>query len=337
MSAQVRLRDGSRVDIRPIGPDDRDRLRSAFERLSGRSRYLRFQAPMASLSDDQLSYLTAVDHHDHEALIALDVQSGEMVGVARFVRVHDEVGECAVTVADHWQGRGLGTELLDRLVQRAREEEIGRFSAVVLAENAEAIRLLQRLGDAAQRRVGPQVELDIALPEPPRLDDRARDLLRGVASGALVPAISMWRLVADFAYRRRPAAAQTQANVIVAHAHPTDGGAAATAVRAAGALASARGAHVHLVESYWPLLSDREEAEGHLDGAAADLRAAGLEVTTHLVSGDVVDAIIDVAEECSAALIVLDPRASSAVVPWRPYSMTDRVCALAPCDVLVAR
>jgi ribosomal protein S18 acetylase RimI-like enzyme len=292
---------------------------------------------MASLSDDQLSYLTAVDHHDHEALIALDVQSGEMVGVARFVRVQDEVGECAVTVADHWQGRGLGTELLDRLVQRAREEDVGRFSAVVLAENTEAIRLLQRLGDAAQRRVGAQVELEIALAEPPRADERARDLLRGVASGAIVPAISMWRLVADFAYRRRPAPAQPPANAIVAHAHPTDGGAPAAAVLAAGALASARGACVHLVESYWPLLSDRQEAEGHLDVAAAELRSGGVEATTHLVSGDVVDAIIDVAEECSATLIVVEPRTSIAVVPWRPYSMTDRVCARAPCDVLIAR
>jgi RimJ/RimL family protein N-acetyltransferase len=334
MSSQVHLRDGSEVRVRPISPDDRELLGSAFDALSDRSRYLRFQAPMAELSDRQLAYLTAVDHHDHEALIALDPDE-QIVGVARFVRVQGEQAECAITVADQWQGRGLGTELLDRLVDRAHEEGVERFSAVVLAENSEAIRLLERLGDTARRPIGTQIELDIALPERARSDERIRALLRGAASGALVPAISMWRLVADFAYNRRPDATEQPANAIVAHVNSSDAG--APAVQTAGALAAARGAHVHLVESCWPLLSDRQEAEGRLESAAAGLRADGLEVSLHLRSGDAVDAIIDVAEENAVALIVVDPHASSAVTPWRPYSMTDRVCARAPCDVLIAR
>ena len=335
MSSQVHLRDGTEVLVRPISPDDRDLLGSAFAALSDRSRYLRFQAPMAELSDRQLAYLTSVDHHDHEALIALDPGQEEIVGVARFVRMQGEQAECAITVADEWQGRGLGTELLDRLVDRAHDEGVERFSAVVLAENSEAIRLLERLGDTARRPVGSQIELDIALPERARSDERIRALLRGAASGALVPAISMWRLVADFAYHRRPDATEQPANAIVAHVNSGD--ARAPAVQTAAVLASVRGAHVHLVESCWPMLSDREQAEGRLESAAAGLRADGLEVSLHLHSGDAVDAIIDVAEENAAALIVLDPRASSAVVPWRPYSMTDRVCARAPCDVLIAR
>ena len=81
---------------------------------------MRFQASLADLSDKQLSYLTAVDHHDHEALIALDPDTEDAVGVARFVRVSDGVAECAIAVADDWQGRGVATELLDRLVDRAR-------------------------------------------------------------------------------------------------------------------------------------------------------------------------------------------------------------------------
>jgi RimJ/RimL family protein N-acetyltransferase len=335
MRGQVRLRDGSRVTIRPIESDDRERLRAAFDRLSDRSRYLRFQAPMATLTERQLAYLTEVDHHDHEALIAVNKDYDEIVGVARFVCIKGDVAECAVTVADDWQGRGLGTELLDRLVDRAREERVTRFTAVVLAENAEAIHLLDRLGESVRRPLGPQVELDIALPERARADARARALLRGAASGALVPAISMWRLVADFAYRRRPDPAQQPANAIVAHVHAIDGH--AVAVRAAGGLASGRGAHVHLVESYWPLVSGREQAAGRLNAAAADLRADGIDVSLHLRGGDVVDALIDVAEESSARLIVVDPGASSAVMPWRPYSMTDRICARAPCDVLIAR
>jgi RimJ/RimL family protein N-acetyltransferase len=316
-------------------PSDRERLRSAFERLSDRSRYLRFQAPMASLTEAQLAYLTDVDHHDHEALIGVDTARGEIVGVARFVRVEGEVAECAITVADDWQGRGLGTELLHRLVDRARQEDVARFSAVVLGENAEAIRLLERLGDSARRPVGSQVELDIALPARGGSPERVRALLRAAASGAVVPAISMWRLVADHAHRRRSEAIETPANAIVAHVHTDDGDGAA--IRTARGLASTVGTEVHLVESYWPLVSGREEAEGRLNRAAADLRADGVAVSAHLRSGDVVDAIIDVAEETAARLIVVDPRASTAVLPWRPHSMTDRICARAPCDVLIAR
>ena len=332
---RVHLRDGAVVLIRPIVPDDRELLRSGFEELSDRSRYLRFQAPMAQLTAQQLSYLTEVDHHDHEALVAIDLATSRAVGVARFIRVHDGVAECAVVVADDWQGRGVGTELLDRLVTRAHEEDVDRFTALVLAQNNEALRLLERLGDTVQRSSGPQVELDVALPPPPERSVPLRMLLAGVARGLLTPAISMWRQVADFAYHRRAAGVTQPANVIVAHAYEAESD--APALEAAAGLAAARHAHVHLVESYWPLLSDREETDRRLSAAADDLRRRGLGVSTHLIGGDTVDAVIDVAEQTDAALIVIDPRATSAVTPWRAYSLPARVCARAPCDVLLAR
>jgi len=56
-----------------------------------------------------------------------------------------------------------------------------------------------------------------------------------------------------------------------------------------------------------------------------------------LIGGDTVDAVIDVAEQADAALIVIDPRAASAVTPWRAYALPARMCARAPCDVLIAR
>jgi RimJ/RimL family protein N-acetyltransferase len=334
----VRLRDGSTVVIRPIEPDDRDLLRAGFEQLSDHSRYMRFQAPLANLSEQQLSYLTEVDHRDHEALVAVAPSSDEtgIVGVARFVRVNDRVAECAVTVADDWQGRGVATELLDRLVQRAREEGIDRFTALVMAQNTEALRLLERLGDTEQRRIGSQVELDIALPKPRQPSPQIRLVLAGAARELVVPAISMWRQVADFAHaRRRRAAPAEPANVIVAHAYSADG--SAPVLRVAAGLAAARDAHVHLVETYWPLVSDREEIDHRLNTAAEDLRAQGLEVSTHVIGGDTVDAMVDVAEQHDAALIVIDPRATSAVTPWRAYTLASRVCARAPCDVLLAR
>jgi RimJ/RimL family protein N-acetyltransferase/nucleotide-binding universal stress UspA family protein len=329
------LRDGSSVLIRPITPEDRELLRSGFEELSERSRYMRFQSPTPSLSEEQLSYLTVVDHHDHEALVALDPATGGGVGVARFVRVSDDVAECAIVVADDWQGRGVATELLDRLVERAHAEGIQRFTAIFLAENAEALRLLERLGDTVRQSYGSQVELEIELPPPPERAARLRLILSGAARGLLTPAISMWRQVADFAYHRRADAPAEPANVIVAHAYEADG--LAPALDAAAELAAARDAHVHLVETYWPVLLHRPEVDRRLSAAAAEIRKGGLEVTAHLIGGDTVDALIDVAEQTNAALIVIDARAANVVMSWRAYSLPDRICARAPCDVLIAR
>jgi RimJ/RimL family protein N-acetyltransferase/nucleotide-binding universal stress UspA family protein len=336
-SSRTQLRDGATVVIRRLEPEDRELLRSGFERLSERSRYLRFQTPLAELSDVQLSHLTEVDHHDHEALLALDPESDEAIGVARFVRVGENVAECAIVVADDWQNKGLGSELLERLVERAHDEGVERFTALVLADNTDALRLLQRLGDTVWRLAGSQLELEVELPTPPESSASLRLILAGVARGLVVPAVSMWRQVADFAHSRgRAVPADCPANVIVAHAFGAEDGGAPALTVAAG-LAAARQAHVHLVESYWPVLSDRAKADRRLAAAAEELRRQGIAVTAHLVGGDTVDAMIDVAEDTDAALIVIDPRAASTVTPWRAYSLPARVCARAPCDVLIAR
>jgi GNAT superfamily N-acetyltransferase len=142
----VTLRDGSRVDIRPLEPDDRALLVAGFERLSPESRYRRFFGPMPHLRSRDVEYLTNVDHHDHEALVAVDPDTGDGVGVARYVRTGPGVAEPALVVVDDWQGRGLGSRLLDRLVERAQDEGVTRFEAPVLADNPEAIRVFERLG-----------------------------------------------------------------------------------------------------------------------------------------------------------------------------------------------
>jgi RimJ/RimL family protein N-acetyltransferase len=134
------------VVIQPIRPDHKDALERVFARLSDRSRYSRFLAPMERLSPTMLAYLTEVDHHDHEALIAFDPGSGDAVGVARYVRIEGSTAEAAVTVIDDWQGRGLGTGLTSLLAERALEEGIDSFTAVLLAENREMIALLESLG-----------------------------------------------------------------------------------------------------------------------------------------------------------------------------------------------
>ena len=124
--------------------------------------------------------------------------------------------------------------------------------------------------------------------------------------------------------------------MIVAHAYAADDGAAPALFVAAG-LAAARHPPVHLVGSYWPGLSNRGEIDKRLSAAAEDLRRRGVGVTAHLLGGDTADAVIDVAEETDAALIVIDPRAAGVLTPWRASSLPARVCARAPCDVLIAR
>jgi len=148
LGAPIALRDGSRVRVRQGHSSDRDLLLRGFARLSQESRYRRFLAPKPELSEANIHYLTEIDHHDHEAMIALDEATGEGIGVARYVRDSERpaVAEVAVTVIDDWQGRGLGTLLLEVISARAREEGITTFTALMLATNHEMMDVINALG-----------------------------------------------------------------------------------------------------------------------------------------------------------------------------------------------
>jgi len=167
LGAPVTLRDGSRVRIRPGRRSDRDLLLRGFERLSPQSRYRRFLVPMAELTGEMVRYLTDIDHRDREAMIALDDATGEGIGVARYVRDQErpDVAELAVTVTDDWQGRGLGTLLVEVLSARARAEGITTFSALMLASNQEMMDLLRRLDPVrvVDRELG-TVEIEVPIP-----------------------------------------------------------------------------------------------------------------------------------------------------------------------------
>jgi RimJ/RimL family protein N-acetyltransferase len=165
--AQVSLRDGAKISIRAIEPEDREELAAGLRRLSPESRYRRFLSPTNELSEPELDYLTQVDHSGHEALVAQDPDSEGGIGVARFIRFPEEPdkAEFAVAVADDWQGRGVGGALLGRLSDRAREEGVRRFSAVILADNRPMLELLDDLGEVrfTEEEFG-AVEVEIDLP-----------------------------------------------------------------------------------------------------------------------------------------------------------------------------
>ena len=129
---------------------------------------MRFLTPKKELSPAELRYFTDVDHHDHEALGALDHADGRGVGVARYVRDTEDpqAAEIAVTIVDDWQGRGLGAELLSQLSDRARQEGIRRFTALVAADNAAVAGLLRNMSAKLIRYGRGTVDYEIALTPP---------------------------------------------------------------------------------------------------------------------------------------------------------------------------
>ena len=167
LGAPVVLRDGSHVRVRQGHRSDKELLRRGFERLSPESRYRRFLASMPELSEAMVRYLVEVDHHDHEAIIALDEEAGEGIGVVRYFRItgRRDTAEFAVTVIDDWQRRGLGTLLLEVISARAREEGITTFTALMLASNQEMMEVLNSLGPVriVDRDAG-TVEIEMPIP-----------------------------------------------------------------------------------------------------------------------------------------------------------------------------
>jgi RimJ/RimL family protein N-acetyltransferase len=167
---RLKLGDGSLVKVRPLEHSDRAALAAAVARLSDRTRYLRFAASKPYLTERELDLLTDVDHHGHEALVAVDPRTGQGVAVVRYVQAPDEPGvvEIAATVADEWQGRGIGTALTLQLAERARDEGHAILRAVVLAENQRSIRMLRRAGFRARGGDGALREFELALAQPAR-------------------------------------------------------------------------------------------------------------------------------------------------------------------------
>jgi RimJ/RimL family protein N-acetyltransferase len=175
------------VTIRQIERSDAGLVRTFYDELSDRSRRLRFLVPTNELSDEDLEYLTDLDHKRHEAMVALDGE--RLVGVARYVRTPGdrESAEVAVVVADDRQGQGIGTSLLDSLTERARENGIVRYTALVSPDNDIVIGALERAG-AERARTTDEGEIEFAIDVPAEgLGERLRTALRSIAT-------ALWRL-----------------------------------------------------------------------------------------------------------------------------------------------
>ncbi len=144
------LRDGQRLHVRPIRPEDATLELAFANRMSEHSYFMRFFSPGRGLSPAMLAQLTQVDYDRELALIALlqaADQAEVMIGVARFAPNPDaESCEFAVSVADGWNGRGVASLLMRRLMQAARDTGYLRMTGSILAENAPMLQLAERLG-----------------------------------------------------------------------------------------------------------------------------------------------------------------------------------------------
>jgi nucleotide-binding universal stress UspA family protein/RimJ/RimL family protein N-acetyltransferase len=319
----VTLRDGTRVRLRPIAPEDKPVLAASFDRLSEESRYRRFFMSKKKLSAAELDYLVDVDHTNHEAIVAVEAASGEGLGVARFVRSTDdpESAEVAVTVADDWQGRGVGRALLERLTYRARREGIRRFSAVVLADNQASVALLEGVGETRRTFAPGEVELVIELPPERGMGIRLTRALRAVATGVLTPA-------------RPPVRPELPIQTIVVG---TDGSQTeASSLAYAMRLAAALGAELHIVSAYGAFQS-ASDTEAALATASRVAREEGVEAVTHTRRDDPADALIAVAEEQGAQLVVVGGQGMSGPSRLLLGTVADKVVHHAPCSVLIVR
>ena len=162
------------VRIRPIHADDGARLQASHARLSPESRYRRFLSAKPTLSESDARYLVQIDGSDHVAYVATAAvagREGEIVAVARFIRIPEapSTAEFAIVVGDAYQRRGLATEMLRRLAVAAGRRGITRFRATMLSDNVAIQRMLERLavGEVSYTRSGSMTEMEITLPEAP--------------------------------------------------------------------------------------------------------------------------------------------------------------------------
>jgi len=166
------LADGESVTLRPIRPDDEPMMIRFHKALSEQSVYYRYFGTM-SLSQrtahERLTRMCFIDYDRELALVAVrndsDPDSAEIIAVGRLIKLHGSTdAEIAVLVADSFQGKRLGTDIVSRLLKIARQEGVRRICAEILPENHQMRRICQKLGFQIRHELGDRiVTAEIAL------------------------------------------------------------------------------------------------------------------------------------------------------------------------------
>jgi len=151
------LRDGTRVVVRPIRPEDRQIEKEFVQQLSNESKYFRFMSGLRELSEAMLNRFTQIDYDRELALIAMVCENAKEteIGVARYVVNADNIScEFAVAVADAWQNRGVGTALILGLAAAARARGLRTMEGIVVARNSKMLGLMNALGFSVRAEPG---------------------------------------------------------------------------------------------------------------------------------------------------------------------------------------
>jgi len=147
-SSPETLRNGRRVEIRALRPDDRDGMMAAVDRTSVQSLYRRFFGAKRYFTDQEKSFFLNIDFVNHVALVAVLEESGQPViaGGGRYIVSKPGQAEVAFAVVDQYQGQGIGAALMRHLVGLAREAGLHELIAEVLPENAAMMRVFETSG-----------------------------------------------------------------------------------------------------------------------------------------------------------------------------------------------
>ncbi len=146
--------DGRRIFIRPVKPEDAPLFTALFKVLSPTTIYYRFFGMLKELKPEMLARFTQIDYDREIALVAIDEDSqpDRMLGVARIIGDPDaKTGEFAVLVGDTWQGKGIGSNLLEKCLSIAEKRGFQTVHGVVLHENRNMLALGKKLGFDIQR------------------------------------------------------------------------------------------------------------------------------------------------------------------------------------------
>ncbi|MDI3314943.1 MAG: GNAT family N-acetyltransferase [Mycobacterium sp.] len=184
----IRVRDGTELLLRPVLPGDSERTLRGPVHFSSETLYRRFLTPRAP-GPALLHYLSEVDYVDHFVWVMTDAD-GDPVADARFVRDENDpaVAEIAFTVADAYQGRGIGTFLMGALSVAARVDGVRKFSGRTLSENVPMRTIMSHYGAVWQRDDVGVVSTVVDVPDDPpfgrdladRIEHVARQLIRAV-------------------------------------------------------------------------------------------------------------------------------------------------------------
>ncbi|WP_227267707.1 GNAT family N-acetyltransferase [Roseobacter weihaiensis] len=168
----VEVRDGLRVSLRDVVPDDGHLIELGFDRLSKQSRFFRFMAAKKRLTGREIEQFSALNTKDHAAVGALCMRanSAQPVGIARYIRTgtEDHSAEIAITVVDAFQNRGIGTLLLGVLAKVAQAHGITEFLALVAKENDAMRHLLHELGGTDETPGDPEVNISLTIYQDPQ-------------------------------------------------------------------------------------------------------------------------------------------------------------------------